>query len=379
MFEVQVTLDGTPLRHAFVSHQPDFHDPAIVITDGKGVARFAEVKQNAAIDIVVHAQNVAVRMLDGTETSSAEKSLRFRNKKSGARLNISTRDKSFEYYDIMARCYDTYETVFRPIAPFTGASRQDFPFGGSATEPHELKRKPQVDCRFPEKIAPGKLPWVQPQSITGGRPLMHIKAQSTDSRLFGTATKPATTIPHEFAHAVHFSLLSKTNRWLLAAKYGLWIAGELAQGRSGTHRTEKRTAPLIAYTESIGIFSSRFFVFATRVHPELQGASLRAAFVADELSDRPSLAKHLPGYVKIAGRADDGSITPRLRGKATEGAVYGALFLDLANRTSLAGVINLYLRCGAFDVGGFVDYARDQRRGALRADLAAVTKTWALA
>ncbi len=332
MFDVQVTLDNKALRHTFVSHQPNFHDPMIVLTNSEGIAR----------------------------------------------PNISARDKSFEYYDIMARGCDTYETVFRPIAPFTSPRRRDFPFGGASDEAHELKRNPHIDCRFPEKVAPGKLPWVQPQSVTGGRPLMHIKAQSTDSRLFGTKSKPATTIPHEYAHAIHFSLLSKTNRWLLAAKYGLWIAGELAQGRSGTHRTEKRTAPLIAYTEAIGIFSLRFLVFASRVRPDLQGAPLRAAFVADELSERPALAKQLAGYVKIADRAHDGSVTPRLRGKSTEGAIYGAIFLDLANRTSLADVVNLYLRCGAMDVGGFVDYARKQRRGALRADLAAVAKTWAL-
>lgn len=378
MFDVKVTLDGTPLRYTFVSHQSDFQDATIALTDGDGMARFPNVKSTATIDVVVHAQNLAVRMLDGTTASTVEKSLRFRNKKTGSRLNISRRDASFEFYDIMARCYETYETVFRPIAPFNGVSRRQFPFGGSKNEPHELKRKPAVDCRYPEKIAPGKLPWVQPQSVTGGRPLMHVKPQTTDSRLFGTATKPATTIPHEFSHAVHFALLSGVQRWLLAAKYGLWIAGELANGNAGTHRTDKRTAPLIAYVEAIGIFSQRFFVFATEVRDDLKGAALRAAFVADELSDEPSLRNHLPGYVQIATRSSAGTIKPRLRGRSTEGAVYGALFLDLASRTSLADVVNLYLRCGATDVGGFLKYAEHQRRGALRNDLAAVTKTWKL-
>lgn len=378
MFEAQVTLDGAPLRHTFVSHRPDFREPLVALTDGDGVARFPDIAANASIDIIVHAQNLAVRMLDGGSASSVEKSLRFRNKSSGARLNVSRRDKSFAYYDIMARCYDTYETVFRSIAPFTSSSRREFPFGGSDKEPHDLMRKPQVDCRFPETITPGKLPWVQPQSVMGGRPLMHIKAQTSDSRLFGTKTKPATTIPHEFAHAVHFSLLSSTERWLLAAKYGLWIATELASGRSGTHRTEKRTQPLIAYTESIGIFSQRFFLFATQVRPDLSGAALRKAFVDDEVSPRPSLEKIMPGYVRIGTRDDAGVIQPRLLGKAVEGAVYGAVFLDLADRASLADAVNLYLRCGASDVGGFLGYARKQRRGALRRDLAAVAKTWSL-
>jgi len=379
MFEAQVTLDGAPLRHTFVSHRPEFHEPVVALSDGEGVVRFPDIAADASIDIVVHAQNLAVRMLDGGSASSVEKSLRFRNKTSGARLNVSQRDKSFAYYDIMARCYDTYETVFRPIAPFTSATRREFPFGGSGEQAHDLMRKPQVDCRYPETVTPGKLPWVQPQSVMGGRPLMHIKAQSADSRLFGTKTKPATTIPHEYAHAVHFSLLSATERWLLAAKYGLWIATELASGRSGTHRTEKRTKPLIAYTESIGIFSQRFFLFATRVRPDLSGATLRRAFVDDEVSRRPSLEKLMPGYVQIGTRNERGEIEPRLLGESVEGAVYGAIFLDLADRVSLADAVNLYLRCGADDVGGFLGYARKQRRGALRKDLAAVSKTWSLA
>lgn len=378
MFEARVTLDGTPLRYTFVSHRPEFREPIVALTDDEGVVRFPDIAADARIDIVVHAQNVAVRMLDGESASSVEKSLRFRNKAGGSRLNVSRRDKSFAYYDIMSRCYDTYETVFRPIAPFTSASRRAFPFGGAAKAPHELMRKPAVDCRYPEKVTPGKLPWVQPQSVLGGRPLMHIKGQASDSRLFGTKTKPATTIPHEFAHAVHFSLLSSTQRWLLAAKYGLWIATELAGGRSGTHRTDKRTQPLIAYTESIGIFSQRFFLFATGVRPDLSGAALRKAFVDDETSARPSLEKLMPGYVRIGTRTERGAIEPRLRGDSVEGAVYGAIFLDLADRVSLADAVNLYLRCGASDVAGFLSYARKQRRGALRRDLAEVASTWSL-
>jgi len=378
MFDVHVTLDGQPLRYTFVSHQPDFADPMIALTTGDGQAQFPDLKSTAKIDVSVHAQNLAVRMLDGTKTSNVEKSLTFRNKTNGARLNISKRDKTFDYYDIMTRCYDVYETVFRPIAPFSGPSRRAFPYGGTTKPAHELKRNPAIDCRYPEKIAPGKLPWVQPQSVMGGRPLMHVKAQSVDSRLFGTKTRPATTIAHEYAHSVHFALLSSVERWLLAAKYGIWIAKELAQGKPGTHRTDKRTAPLIAYVESIGIFSQRFYLFATEVRPDLAGAALRAAFVDDELSGEPALRKLLPGYIKIATRSEAGVVKPHLTGASVEGSVYGAVFLDLATRTSLANAVNWFLRCGASDVGGYIDYASKQRRGAYKAELKAVSATWRL-
>lgn len=378
MIEIAVTLEGKPLRHTFVSHLRPFADPEVVLTDGAGRARFESLNRKSTFDLVVHAHNVAVRMLDGTSTSSSEKSLIFREKHHGDTLTIGRKDRSFPYYVIMDQCYEVYETVFRDIAPFTTASRGDFPFGGVTVEPHELKRSPAVDCRFPETIAPGRLPWVQPQSVTGGRPLMHLKAPIQDDRLFGSSAKPATTVPHEFAHAVHFALLPSMKRWLLAAKYGAWIAGELAGGKSGTHRTDRRTAPLIAFVESIGIFSQRFFLFATRVRPDLHGAELRAEFVEDELTAAPSLADVLPGYTRIGRRGADGRIEPTLTGASVEGAVYGAIFLDFAQRTSLATAVTCYVRCGGFSVRDYVEHARTVHKGKFSRDLDAVRSTWKL-
>jgi len=125
-FHVTATPDKKPLRYAFVSHQSDFVDPMYALTNGDGVARFPNIDESATVDggSRVHAQTVAVRMLDGTTASSSEKSLRLRNKAAGARLNVSRRDASFAYFQIMERCYDVYETVFRPIAAFSGQARR---------------------------------------------------------------------------------------------------------------------------------------------------------------------------------------------------------------------------------------------------------------
>ena len=379
MFRVSVALDRRPLRYTFVSHRPDFGDPLIAMTDHEGVAAFPELRSTAKADIVVHAHNLAVRMLDGTDPGVSEIALRFRNKTDGARLNISPANKKqFDHYVIMDRCYSVYETVFRPIAPFSSPRRGVYPFGGAGDPAHAHRRSPKVDCRFPETLMPGKLPWVQPQSVTSGIPLMHLKAPTKDRRLFGSATRPATTIAHEYAHAMHFSGLSSLKRWELAAKYALWIGKELANGRSGTHRTDKKTSPLIAYIEAIGIFSQRFWLFATEVEPELTGKRLRAAFVDDELSDEPSLAEVMPGYKHIATCRADGTVKPNLRGSSTEGAVYGAVFLDFARRTDLATAVNLYLRSGAFTVGGWAGHAAKVRKRRFADDVKAVEKTWRL-
>lgn len=379
MQRITVELDRRPLRHTFVSAQPGFGDPEIALTNETGTANFEGLAKGQRHDFVVHAHNLAVRMLDGSTAGVSEMSLRFRDKPDGATLNISPRNKThFAHYLIMDRCYDVYEAVFATIPPFSGKARREFPFGGRDNPAHDLRNSPGVDCRYPEVLVPGKLPWVQPQSVTSAVPLMHLKGATADPKLFGTAKRAATTIPHEFAHAMHFALLPALKRWELAAKYALWIGKELANGNSGTHRTDKKTSPLIAFIESIGIFSQRFFLFATEVRPDLRGAALRGAFVTDELSEQPALRKVLKGYTPIATRRADGTITPHLTGASTEGAVYGAIFLDLASRTDLATAVNLYLRCHAFSIKGYLTYADRARDGRYRDEIAAVRRTWRL-
>jgi hypothetical protein len=375
--QVTVELDGRPLPHTFVSYTPDFENPQIGLTDADGKVTISGVGRGAKVDIIVHAHNLAIRMLDGTNPAVSEMSLRFRNKGHGDRLNITRRNKRhFEHYEIMDRCYHVYETVFRPVPPFSGSSHGRYPYGRAKSAIDEHRRAPAVDCRYPETIAPGKLPWVQPRSLLTGVPLMHLKPQSVDARLFGSARKKATFIPHEFAHAIHFAKLSRFTRLELAFRYGRWIVKELAKGNSATHRTDKATDPLIAYVEALGIFSQRFYFFATEVRPDLTGSRLRRAFVDDELSAQPSLKKVFSGYTPIAVKRADGSIKPKLTGDKTEGAVYGAIFLDFADRTSLSNALSLFMKSGALDFDGFRAYGSGRARGKYRADLDAVAKTW---
>ncbi len=384
MLRVKVELDRSPLRYTFVSYRPElgttgFGDAIVEMSDENGWAHFKQLPASTKGDFVVHAHNLAVRMLDGTNAGVGEVALRFRNKGDRARLNVSPKNETqFPHYQVMDRCYEVYETVFQSIAPFSGKSRGAFPHGGSDKPAHWHRRNPKVDCRFPEVLVPGKLPWVQPQSVTSGVPLMHIKGPSQDRRLFGSGRTPATTIAHEYAHAIHFSLLPSMKRWELAAKYALWIGKELANGRSGTHRTDKKTSPLIAFIEAIGIFSQRFWMYATVVEPQLSGRALHAAFVADELSTQPSLSKVLPGYAPIATVRADGTIKPRLTGASTEGAVYGAIFLDFAHRTDLATAVNSYLRCQSFDAAGWKRHVSTVRKQRYRDDVVAVARTWRL-
>ena len=119
-------------------------------------------------------------------------------------------------------------------------------------------------------------------------------------------------------------------------------------------------------------------MYATEVEPELRGRELRAAFVADELSAQPSLAKVLPGYAPIATLGKGGAIKAHLKGASTEGAVYGAIFLDFAHRTDLSTAVNSYLRCQAFDAAGWQRHAASMRKNRYKDEVSAVARTWRL-
>lgn len=375
---VQVTLDSRPLRYTYVSWDPEFGVPVVALTDGNGQAELRGVDRDERIEIRVHARNPAIRMLDGTALFGQEIGMRFRNATDKSTLKIDGRHKVAGHFRIMDRCYDVYETVFRPIAPFTSKARQAYPFGGRQADPAtELAAKAPASCRYPEKIMPSKVAWVHPHESFTGSPLMYLKSQASDQRLFGSSKRKATLIPHEYAHVVHFGSLSEDRRSELAGRYLAWILSEVTSGRSGTHRTDKATDPLVAFVESIAIFSQRFYFFATEARPDLRGTSLRRAFVDDELGEEPALGELLRGYRQVGARAGaSDKITCDLTGGDVEGAVYGALFLDLGGRIGLHRAVNLFLRSEALDVDGFAKFASRQSSGKYRRDVRAVAKTW---
>jgi len=64
-------------------------------------------------------------------------------------------------------------------------------------------------------------------------------------------------IPSEFAHALHFSLLSKAKRDR-PQRLLRFIFGQLANGLAATHGIEVTTSPMVAFIEVLDHFSHRF-------------------------------------------------------------------------------------------------------------------------
>ena len=181
-------------------------------------------------------------------------------------------------------------------------------------------------------------------------------------------------IPHEFGHAMHFSAASGSTRANYEAQYIGFLATHLADP---THDVEKTTTPFVAFIEAVGIFSERFFFFKKLVRPDLDGVQLRQAFFKDEL-DHQSLAtgpNHLRVYIPVGSRAG-GVITPVRRGSSVEGTIYGAIYLDFANRVGLREAVGLVLESQATSFQEFHTYVAGRGNPVWLAALDAVRVTW---
>lgn len=377
-----VTLRGVPLRRTYVSHFDFFRVPQTLFfrTNEAGQVTVANAGlanvtadptgPSGTITVTVRAQNSVVRVLDGNFPIPVEVTQNF-TVTNGAAININTNAEQQDHFRIMDSCLVAYDAVFRQFNPFNRQGRQAFPFGQAATVAATRDRLPRIEVVYPDN-SPSTLAFVEPVSLGTGFPLIHIKHKSTDRRLFGvpdpvadpTAPIPAgtpdtdpTLIPHELAHALYFSLMPATTRASVEAQYLGWIISRVASGLPPFHNTTLATTPFVAWIESLGIFSERFFFFSLRRTPPLTGVPLRQAFFRDELSAAPLLQRtNLTGYSQVGNLNAARNVVPALTGDNVEGALYGAIFLDFARRVGLREAVGRYLNSSDDSVLVFDDF-----------------------
>jgi hypothetical protein len=188
-----------------------------------------------------------------------------------------------------------------------------------------------------------------------------------------------TLIPHELAHALYFAIMPSTTRASVEAQYLAWITSRVAAGLPPFHNTATATTPFVAWIEALGIFSERFFFFARRHAPPLTDVQLRQAFFRDELSATPLLqSTALTGYSQVA-RLNGSGVEPALTGDNVEGAVYGAIFVDLARRAGLRESVGQYMGSSDNSVLNFDDFRNLLiNETDLDPDVVAVANTWGL-
>ena len=402
-----VQLRGAPLRRTYVSHFDVLRVPQTLFfrTDEQGQVTISNAGlANATLDpggpsgtirVRVHAQNSVVRVLDGGLPVPIEVTQEF-SVANGGTININTDAEQQDHFRIMDACLKVYDTVFRQFSPFNKAGRRAFPFGQSRSIEATRNRVPRIEVVYPDN-GPSVLAFVEPASVSTGFPLIHLKHKnfnppgpaSADRRLFGVpggvspqtpATTDPTLIPHELAHALYFALLPAATRALVEAQYLGWITTRLATGQQPFHNTNAATTPFVAWIECLGIFSENFFFFRHRRTPPLSGDALQQAFVADELSHQSLLqTTGLTDYSRVGSVNAAGAVVPALTGDNVEGALYGAIFLDFARRTSLSDAVELLLKSADTNVLAFDDFrnllANDPAFGS---DIIAVANTWGL-
>jgi hypothetical protein len=365
-----VTLRGNPLRRTYVSHFDFFRVPQTLFfrTDEAGQVTVANAGvanvtadpsgPSGSITVTVHAQNSVVRVLDGNFPVPVEVTQSF-TVTNGGTININTDAEQQDHFRILDTCLDVYDTVFRQFSPFNRVNRQAFPFRQAETVAATRDSLPRIEVVYPDN-SPATLAFVEPASIGTSFPLVHLKDKSFDQnsrRLFGTESVAATLIPHELAHALYFALMPLTTRTSVETQYLGWITSRIASGLPPFHNTNLATIPFVAWIESLGIFSERFFFFSKLLTPPLTGTALRQAFFRDELSAAPLLrTANISGYRQAGTLDTSGNIVPAFTGDDVEGALYGAIFLDFARRRGLGEAVGRYLNSSDNSVLVFNDF-----------------------
>lgn len=366
-----VNLRGAPLRRTYVSHFDFFRTPqtlffrtndtgeVTVANAGRANVTLDPTGPNGTITVSVYAQNSVVRVLDGNFPIPVEVKQDF-TVANGGTININTDAEKQDHFRIMDACLVVYHTVFRQFSPFRNRNRGDFPFGQAGSIEATRNRLPRIEVVYPDN-SPAAVAFVEPVSVGTGYPLIHIKNETIDRRLFGDprANPPidATLIPHELAHALYFALMSGITRRSVEVQYMGWITGRIASGLPPFHNTDIATTPFVAWIESLGLFSERFFFFRNRLNPPLSGLGERRAFPLDELATVPLLeATNLTGFSQVGHLDTAGNVVPDVTEDNVEGAVYGAIFLDFARRVGLRNAVDQYLRSSDNNVLTFDDF-----------------------
>ncbi|CAI6096116.1 unnamed protein product [Clonostachys chloroleuca] len=263
---------------------------------------------------------------------------------------VDTRIRDGSLIDLNTAAERNYNDVHKRFVPFSSlpADQDQFPLGKQRTLQAKKDQAERIEIVFPDNL-PQDLAFCEPMSISTGYPLIHLKGrlQRFDPRLFGTATEQPTLIPSELSHALHFSRLDRTARSRVERDYVSFLLSDLAAGQGGVHKIGKRTSSMVAYIEAMDHFSSRFSVFLRQ--PGL-GVNVETEFVNRELSDT---GNHWLGRMPQAGIMTANVVSPKFKGSDDEGAIYGAIFLDFARRTTLAIAVEAYYGSQAISFGQY--------------------------
>ena len=379
-----IHVKGVPLRRAFVEHTDPTGLTSLgwAITDSNGSFTFDAGLFSNSVDIKIHCQNSVVQVLNAP-VLSAPIDIHVSVANGGTvKVENTGHNDVLDHFRILAKCQDVYDTVWRQFRPYNDSDRGDFPLRRPAGDvKHIYNTASRVQLNYPallQSAIPSILTFVEPDaSGNHSLPLMHIQNRTIEFRVFEEDAAAhhvdPMIIPHEFGHAMHFSAVSSNTRANFEAQYIGFLA---THATNAYHDVNKPTTPFVAFIEAVGIFSERFFFFKKLVRRDLEDVALRQAFFRDEL-DHQTLGNHLNVYVPVGTRSH-GGITPALTGNDTEGALYGAIYLDFASQVGLREAVGLVLDSQATSFDEFHTYVSGRGNNAWLTALNHAKTTWGL-
>lgn len=385
MVRVKATIqvNGRPLRRAYIEHLVFGAGTSMYMTDLDGRIRDSNFDEGIDslvphADIRIICQNPVLRVNDGDNLNIGvyqDKSI-----SDGDIIDLNLNSEQDDYYAILNRAHLAYEIAFRPLSFFANQPFPDFPLGRKGTLRETRDQAKRIDLVYPD-YSVAQLAWVEPKRLIDNFPLMHIKRRDIDTRLFGEGGSDPILIPHELAHALHFSLLSEAQRGRAQDKYADFILTSPVSGVGPFHAFAERTTPEVAYIEAGGIFSENFMEFlrarqpgaSTLVQPERVTRSLQSEFVLSEwmrLTRNPlqTLGLRLPRFPATALPPTQRSSLlrsrflrrPTVTGGDVEGAVYSAIFVDFASAVGLDLAASSYFAANAITFGEYRSYIESQ-------------------
>jgi hypothetical protein len=362
------------------------------MTDLEGRIRDNDLKEGidstSNADIRIICQNPIVRVNDGDNLNIGvyqEMSIT-----DGVTVNLNDISEQDDYYAILNRAELTYEVVFRPLSFFANQADPEFPLGRKASLRETRDQPKRIDLIYPDhSVAP--MAWVEPKRLVDNFPLMHIKRRDIDNRLFGEGGAAPTLIPHELAHALHFSTLTEAQRGRAQDAYAAFILTSPLSGVGPFHGFDVPTTPEVAYIEAGGFFSENFMEFmrarqpgaSTLVRPQEITETIQAEFVSSEwtrltsgapflaaLNALPSLFSRIPRFLGAVIATPPpprfpllwtrGLLRPTVTDGNVEGAIYSAIFVDFAATVGLDFAASSYFAANAINFDEYRTFINDE-------------------
>lgn len=358
---IAINVDGKPAKRVYVEHTWEVlgirGSLGLYMTDNNG--RVRDNGGNAGIDsskdeahIRILGQNSVARILNGKFPLMIFPIWVDKKVRDGVTINLNTAADKVDHFRILNLAMQNYEEVHRRFPPFSSLPNVDFPLGRQRTLQATKGQTERIGIVFPDNLFSDNpsdaLAFCEPKSLTTGYPLIHLKdrnqSQPMFDKLFGTNGMSPTVIAGEFSHALHFSLLDSTARGAVEVNYVKFLLSEWLADRKPIHKMGKHTTALVAYIEAIDHFSLRLSLFVARFGNFR--VDLPRDFVLAELKD--TAPYWLAGSPQV-GQLTGDNMRPLFTTSDDEGAIYGAIFLDFARRTTPATAVWAYFQSHALN------------------------------